>query len=79
MENVETKTGLLGKLKQSDEGVKLAVAVGVGVTVGVGATLALQAYGRKRENDALRLQAPISTPALDVPRVTVLRMPAVGQ
>lgn len=56
----EKKVGLLGKLKQSDEGVKLAVAIGVGVAVGATATLAVQAYGKKREKDALRLQAPES-------------------
>jgi hypothetical protein len=51
---VEPKPGLLGKFKQSDESVKLAVAVGAGVAVGVAGTLALQAYGKKRENDAFR-------------------------
>ena len=71
MEN--EKTGLLGKFKQSDESVKLAVAVGVGVAAGVVATVAVQAYGEKRERDALRLQ---SSPSLtDTPRITVLRVP----
>ena len=70
MEN--EKTGLLGKFKQSDESVKLAVAVGVGLTVGVAATIAVQAYGEKRERDALRLQGPSVS---DTPRITVLRVP----
>lgn len=71
----EVKESLIGKFKKSDESVKLAVVVAAGVAVGVTATLAVQAYGRKRENDAaLRLQAPVSQP--DVPRVTVLRLPA---
>lgn len=77
MEQAEKKVGVIGKFKQADEGVKLAVAVGVGLTVGVAGTLAMQAYGKKRENDALRLQAPLTT--TDTPRITVLRMPAVGQ
>lgn len=72
----EVKESLIGKFKKSDESVKLAVVVTAGVVVGVAGTLALQAYGRKRENDALRLQAPVSAPALDMPRVTVLRLPA---
>ncbi len=76
MEN-EKKIGLVGKFKQSDEGVKLAVAVAAGVTVGVAGTLALQAYGKKRENDALRLQGPVTS--TDTPRITVLRMPGVNQ
>lgn len=50
----EQKTGLLGKFKQSDESVKLAVAVSAGVAAGIVGTLAIQAYGKKRENDALR-------------------------
>lgn len=54
MADVNTKNGLLGKFKQSDESVKLAVAVGAGVALGIGGTLALQAYGKKRENDAFR-------------------------
>lgn len=71
----EVKESLIGKFKKSDESVKLAVVVAAGVAVGVTATLAVQAYGRKRENDAaLRLQAPVGQP--DVPRVTVLRLPA---
>lgn len=71
----EVKESLIGKFKKSDESVKLAVVVAAGVAVGVTATLAVQAYGKKRENDAaLRLQAPVSQ--LDVPRVTVLRLPA---
>lgn len=76
MENEKIeKKGLLNKFKQSDESVKLAVAVGVGLTAGVVGTLALQAYGKKRENDAaLRLQAPASS-INDTPRITVLRMP----
>lgn len=76
METAEVKESLIGKFKKSDESVKLAVVVTAGVVVGVAGTLALQAYGRKRENDALRLQAPVSAPALDMPRVTVLRLPA---
>lgn len=72
----EVKESLIGKFKKSDESVKLAVVVTAGVVVGVAGTLALQAYGRKRENDALRLQAPVSAPSLDMPRVTVLRLPA---
>ena len=71
----EVKESLIGKFKKSDESVKLAVVVAAGVAVGVTATLAVQAYGRKRENDALRLQAPINQ-STDVPRVTVLRLPA---
>ena len=72
----EVKESLIGKFKKSDESVKLAVVVAAGVAVGVTATLAVQAYGRKRENDAaLRLQAPVSQS--DLPRVvTVLRPPA---
>lgn len=70
----EVKESLIGKFKKSDESVKLAVVVAAGVAVGVTATLAVQAYGKKRENDAaLRLQAPVNQS--DVPRVTVLRMP----
>lgn len=76
MENEEKKVGVIGKFKQADEGVKLAVAVGVGLTVGVAGTLALQAYGKKRESDALRLQAPVTT---DTPRITVLRVPSMPQ
>lgn len=76
METPEKKIGLIGKFKQADEGVKLAVVVAAGVTVGVAGTLALQAYGKKREKDALRLQAPVSQPSLDMPRLTVLRLPA---
>ena len=75
MENEEKKESVLGKFKQADTSVKLAVAVSVGVTAGVVGTLALQAYGKKRENDALRLQAPVNTNT-DIPRVTVLRLPA---
>lgn len=71
----ETKDSLIGKFKKSDESVKLAVVVAAGVAVGVASTLAVQAYGRKRENDAaMRLQAPVNQS--DVPRVTVLRLPA---
>lgn len=70
----ETKDSLIGKFKKSDESVKLAVVVAAGVAVGVAGTLAVQAYGKKRENDALRLQAPVNQS--DVPRVTVLRLPA---
>ena len=73
----EKKVGIIGKFKQSDEGVKLAVAVGVGLTVGVAGTLAMQAYGKKRENDALRLQAPAPVEAPQ--RVIALRLPAMGQ
>lgn len=69
MEN--EKSSILNKFKQSDESVKLAVAVGVGLTVGVTATLAVQAYGKKREKDALRLQSPLQAQA---PRILV-RMP----
>ena len=75
----EVKESLIGKFKKSDESVKLAVVVAAGVAVGVTATLAVQAYGRKRENDAaLRLQAPQShrSNVMDTPRVTVLRLPA---
>lgn len=71
----EIKESLIGKFKKSDESVKLAVVVTAGVVVGVTATLAVQAYGKKRENDALRLQAPASQSSVDVPRVTVLRLP----
>lgn len=72
----EVKESLIGKFKKSDESVKLAVVVAAGVAVGVTATLAVQAYGRKRENDAaLRLQAPVNQ-STDVPRVTFLRLPA---
>lgn len=77
MENEEKKVGVIGKFKQADEGVKLAVAVGVGLTVGVAGTLALQAYGKKRESDALRLQAPVAS--ADTPRIAVLRMPMPQQ
>lgn len=70
MENV--KTGILNKFKQSDESVKLAVAVGVGITAGVVATVAVQAYGRKREHDALQLQS--HAPLQSAPRIFV-RMP----
>lgn len=77
MENEEKKVGVIGKFKQADEGVKLAVAVGVGLTVGVAGTLALQAYGKKRESDALRLQAPVVS--ADTPRIAVLRMPMPQQ
>ena len=76
MENEEKKVGVIGKFKQADEGVKLAVAVGVGLTVGVAGTLALQAYGKKRESDALRLQPPLTA---DTPRIAVLRMPMPQQ
>lgn len=77
MENEEKKVGVIGKFKQADEGVKLAVAVGVGLTVGVAGTLALQAYGKKRETDALRLQSPVTN--TDTPRITVLRVPSMQQ
>ncbi len=73
----EKKVGLLGKFKQSDESVKLAVAVSVGVAVGVTGTLALQAYGKKRENDALRLRAPSENQPQR--NVTILRLPVQGQ
>lgn len=73
----EVKESLIGKFKKSDESVKLAVVVAAGVAVGVTATLAVQAYGRKRENDALRLQTPDHrSNVMDTPRVTVLRLPA---
>lgn len=72
----ETKDSLIGKFKKSDEGVKFAVVVAAGVVAGVAGTLAVQAYGKKRENDALRLQAPVGQSAVDMPRVTVLRLPA---
>lgn len=75
----EKKVNLLGKLKQSDQGVKLAVAVGVGVAAGVTATLAVQAYGKKRENDALRLQGPAPVESQPQRNVTILRLPAMGQ
>lgn len=76
----EKKVSMLSKLKQSDESVKLAVAVGVGLTVGVVGTVAVQAYGRKRENDALRLQAnPIAQASTFAPHVAVLRVPPNGQ
>jgi len=75
----QEKKGLLGKFKQSDEGVKLAVAVAVGVGVGVTGTLALQAYGKKRENDALRLRAPALGESQPQRNVTILRLPTVGQ
>lgn len=80
MEN-EKKVGLVGKFKQADESVKLAVVVAAGVGVGVVGTLALQAYGKKRENDALRLRAPVVGDAQPQPQrnVTILRLPAHGQ
>lgn len=67
----EQKTGLLGKFKQSDESVKLAVAVGAGLAVGVAGTLALQAYGKKRENDAYRSRAIEGTSELVSPTRTL--------
>lgn len=78
---VEPKVGMIAKFKQSDESVKLAVAVGVGVTVGIVGTIALQAYGRSREN---KVHEEYSHPVLpsasqEAPRITVLRMPALGQ
>lgn len=74
MEN--EKTGLLGKFKQSDESVKLAVAVGVGVAVGVVGVVSVQAYGKKRENDAVRRsQLSLPTNVNDTPRIFV-RVPS---
>lgn len=80
MEN-EKKAGLVAKFKQADESVKLAVVIGVGVGVGVAGTLALQAYGKKREADALRLRAPVLGQSEHQPQrnVTILRLPAHGQ
>ena len=72
-----SESKILNSFKQSSNGVKLATAVAAGVAVGVVGTLALQAYGRRREEKALQDFQPTALPEQS-PEIRVIRlMPAV--